>query len=122
MAWATAGLPHYAYPLWIKGKETSEVVYGISSLPRSQASAAALLALSRDHWGVENQLHHTRDVTLGEDACRVRTANAPQALAAFRNTVLTCLRRLGLKPVEGLELFAENRAKAINLVLTGRTE
>ena len=98
------------------------MVYGITSLSRPAAGAAALLALSRGHWHIENRLHFVRDVTAGEDASRVRTANAPQALAAFRNTSLTCLRRLGFRPVEGFEHFAENRAAAIQLILTGRTE
>ncbi|VTR93875.1 transposase : [Gemmata massiliana] len=36
---------------------------------RRRADAATLLALVRDHWRIENQLHYVRDVTLGEDAC-----------------------------------------------------
>jgi hypothetical protein len=36
---------------------TTEVVYGITSLTRAQADAGRLLALTRDHWGIENRLH-----------------------------------------------------------------
>jgi predicted transposase YbfD/YdcC len=68
-----------------------EAVYGITSLRRDAADAAALLALVRGHWGIENGLHYVRDVTLGEDACRVRTGNAPQVLAALRNAVVHLL-------------------------------
>jgi hypothetical protein len=50
-----------------------------------------LLALSRGHWGIENKLHYRRDVTLGEDASRIRKAVAPQVLAALRNSVLHVL-------------------------------
>jgi predicted transposase YbfD/YdcC len=77
------------------GATTTEVVYGITSLPRERADASRLLALARRHWEVENRLHYVRDVTLGEDACRVRKGAAPQALAAMRNLAVHLLRRVG---------------------------
>jgi hypothetical protein len=40
---------------------------------------------------IENRLHWPRDAVLGEDACRVRTGHAPQALAALRNCVVGLL-------------------------------
>ena len=39
-----------------------------------------------------------RDVTFGEDGCRVRTGAAPQVLTALRNVVLA-LRRRGVQNV-----------------------
>ena len=84
------------------------MVYAITSLSPARADAARLLALSRAHWDIENRLHWVRDVTLGEDACRVRTGSAPQVLAACRNAVLTLLRRLGSPIVEGREHFQEH--------------
>src|SRR5947209_18570173 len=57
-----------------------------------QADAARLLELARGHWGIENGLHYVRDVTLGEDACRVRTGSAPQVLAGLRNVAVHLLR------------------------------
>jgi hypothetical protein len=68
-----------------------EVVYGVTSLPAGRADAAALLAYLRDHWRIENRLHYVRDVTPGEDACRVRPGSAPQALAALRKAVVHLL-------------------------------
>ena len=73
------------------GKTSVEVVHGITSLGRGKADAARLLGLARGHWGIENGLHFVRDVTLGEDACRVRKGSAPQALAAIRNAVVHLL-------------------------------
>lgn len=75
----------------IKGKTTVEVVYGVTSLSPQEADAAKLLAFVRDHWKIENALHYVRDVTLGEDACRVRSGAAPQVLAALRNVVVHLL-------------------------------
>jgi hypothetical protein len=63
-----------------------------------------------------------RDVTCREDQARANARNAPQELAALRNTVLTVLRRLGFNPVEGFEHFAEHRQQAINVVWGRRTE
>lgn len=75
----------------VKGVTTVEVVHGITSLSPERANATTLLGLLRDHWRIENQLHYVRDVTLGEDACRVRKGTAPQVLAALRNAVIHLL-------------------------------
>jgi predicted transposase YbfD/YdcC len=100
----------------VKGKTSVEVVHAITSLPRRRAGAAELLALARDHWSIENLLHGHRDVALGEDACRTRRRNGPQTLAALRNACLTVMRRFGLRPVEALEQFAENRSQALDMI------
>ena len=81
----------------ILGQTTHEVAYGITSLSRDQAEAAQLLGLVRGHWGIENRLHHVRDQTLGEDACRVRTGHGPQNLAALRNLIVTVLHDRGFQ-------------------------
>jgi len=72
----------------VKGVSTTEVAYGITSLTEQEADAKRLLALVRGHWEIENGLHWVRDVTMGEDKCRVRRGNAPQVLAALRNAAL----------------------------------
>ncbi len=76
----------------VAGQTTTEVAYGITSLPRERADARRLLGLTRRHWGIENRLHYIRDVTLGEDACRVRSGSAPQILAGVRNAALHLLQ------------------------------
>jgi predicted transposase YbfD/YdcC len=72
----------------IQGVTTTETHYGITSLSEQQADAKRLLELVRGHWRIENGLHWVRDVTMGEDQCRVRQGNAPQTLAALRNAAL----------------------------------
>jgi predicted transposase YbfD/YdcC len=105
-----------------KGQKTVEVVYGITSLKPEKGDASRLLSLSRAHWGIENGSHYVRDVTLGEDACRVRKGAATQVLAALRNAVVylvsgvaqACesvisragvIRRLSTQPDEALQLL-----------------
>ena len=72
-----------------------EVAYAITSVPACEAGAAVLLGWWRGHWGIENRSHSVRDVTMGEDASRVRTGSGPQVLAAFRNAAIGWLRLQG---------------------------
>lgn len=101
----------------VRGETTVEVEYAMTSLRPEEADAERLSGLVRLHWGIENGLHHVRDVTLGEDACRVRKGSAPQVLAAVRNAVIhllagvgapshaAALRRLNAHPEEALALL-----------------
>jgi hypothetical protein len=101
----------------LPGKVEEETVYGITSLRGDRADAGRLLGLVRGHWGIENRLHGVRDVTLGEDGCRVRTGAGPQVLAATRNAVVhllegvkapskaAALRRFAIFPLEAFALL-----------------
>ena len=73
--------------------------YGITSVPRELADADTLLAWDRGHWGIENRSHYVRDVSMGEDASRIRTGHAPRVLAGLRNGVITALRADGVKNI-----------------------
>jgi predicted transposase YbfD/YdcC len=77
----------------VMGVPSIEIVLVITSLTRLQANAKTLLRLIRKHWSIENRLHYVRDVSMGEDACRVRTGNAPQNLAALRNLTIGLIRQ-----------------------------
>jgi predicted transposase YbfD/YdcC len=91
----------------VRGKTTTETIYGITSLTTEKAGPGLLLQLSRDHWGIENKLHYVRNVGCGKDQSRINAGQIPQVLTAVRNTALTLLRHLSLKPVGGFEHFAE---------------
>ena len=45
----------------------------MTSLTAAQAQSTELARYIRGHWHVENKLHWVRDMTMGEDASRVRT-------------------------------------------------
>jgi predicted transposase YbfD/YdcC len=77
----------------IKDQTSLEIVLAITSLSRLRANAQTLLAISREHWSIENRLHYVRDVSMGEDACRVRSGHAPQNLAALRNLMIGLIRQ-----------------------------
>lgn len=101
----------------VKGVTTTEVIYGITSLSREKADAARLLNLTREHWGIENGLHYTRDETLGEDRCRVRKGTAAHVLASLRNVAVHLLRgrkeksmaaaarHIAAYPLQGIDLL-----------------
>ena len=74
---------------------TRETVYFVTSLKPAQATAEDLLRFARGHWTIENRVHYVRDVTFGEDASRLRKGSSSQVMAAFRNLVITILRRMG---------------------------
>jgi predicted transposase YbfD/YdcC len=101
------------------GEIERNVTYAITSLPAARADARALLALLRDHWGIENKLHHVRDVTFDEDRSAVRTRAAPQVGAACRNLVIALLRRTGAANIAAAcRTFAGRPLTAIALVAT----
>ena len=101
----------------IAGKVSTEIAYFVTSLPAAKAGPDRLLALVRAHWGIENRLHHVRDVSMDEDRCRVRAGG--RSLATIRNLALSLIRARGLPVREARENFREDRAEAIALV-TGR--
>ncbi len=76
----------------LHGKKTVEVVYGVTSLGPDRADAKRLLELTRGHWEIENGLHYKRDVTLGEDASRIRKGVAPEVMAGLRNSIIHILK------------------------------
>jgi predicted transposase YbfD/YdcC len=74
--------------LW--NKTTREVQFYLTSL---ESDACKLGQAIRLHWGIENQLHWTLDVTFKEDDCRVRTGYAPHNLALLRRIALNALNQ-----------------------------
>ena len=71
-------------------KETHEVHYYISSLP---PKVKALAKAIRGHWGIENSLHWSLDVTFSEDASRIRKGNGPETSATLRRLALSILQQ-----------------------------
>jgi predicted transposase YbfD/YdcC len=74
--------------IWRMGKPIREIRYGVTSLPATIADAKRLLVIARAEWGIENGLHYRRDVSLAEDASRLRRGTGPQVMAALNNAVI----------------------------------
>lgn len=68
---------------------SDEISYYATSLAEMEMSDEELLDVIRGHWSaIENGVHHRRDVSFGEDACRVADRKAAHALATLRNLAI----------------------------------
>jgi predicted transposase YbfD/YdcC len=104
----------------VNGKTSVEIFLAITSLTRLQASAERLLVIARKHWSIENRLHYVRDVSFGEDACRVRSGDAPQNLAALRNVCLGIIRQTKFRYVpSAIRHFMAKPWAALALIAPG---
>jgi predicted transposase YbfD/YdcC len=66
-------------------KTTNEVQFYITSL---KSDANKIGSAIRQHWGIENSVHWTLDVTFHEDECRIRSLHSPQNFALLRRIAL----------------------------------
>ncbi|MGH3285538.1 MAG: ISAs1 family transposase [Streptosporangiaceae bacterium] len=90
---------------------------GITSITPQRAGAEPIAVHVRGHWGIENKLHYVRDVTYGEDGSRVRTGNAPHAMASLRNAAIATLRQDGWTNIaSGLRWAARDYANPLSLL------
>ena len=70
--------------LWNSSRETALYLSNRQILARQAANTI------REHWGIENKQHYTRDVTLREDASRIR--RNPGIFARLRSFAYNILR------------------------------
>jgi len=99
------------------GKQSREIVHGVSSLTPAQASPARLLRLNRGHWQIENGIHWVRDVTFDEDRSQVRKGAGPRAMSTLRNVAIGLLRLAGAGNIAAaLRHLGRNTAKVLRLV------
>lgn len=71
-------------------KTTRQIhIYLSSYLESAKKTAQAI----RSHWGIENSVHWTLDVTFSEDKSRIRKENAPENFALLRRLALNILKQ-----------------------------
>ncbi len=75
----------------IKGLRSTERRYFISSLDGQDAEV--MLGYVRGHWGIENKVHWSLDVTFGEDGLRNRAGHSAENFSRIRRLALNLLRR-----------------------------
>lgn len=61
-------------------------------------SAKSFHSAIRGHWGIENKNHYVRDVTMKEDASRIR--NNPHIFSLLRSFALNILRHNNITNIE----------------------
>jgi len=74
----------------IGDKISTERRYFISSL--SGINAEIIGRMIRSHWGVENKLHWSLDVSFGEDDCRIRKGFGAENVSRLRRIALNLLK------------------------------
>ena len=73
------------------GKVAVERRYFISSL--SGKTAESVGQMNRQHWGIENKLHWSLDVSFGEDDCRIRKDFGAENFSRLRRIALNLLKQ-----------------------------
>ncbi len=75
------------------------------------------MELIRCHWHIENKSHWVRDVVFGEDKSQIHCGNAPQVMAAIRNTVIGLIRSAGRNDITAAcRKFAAQPRIALELI------
>jgi predicted transposase YbfD/YdcC len=90
-------------------KRRSETAYYVAT---HRYSVEVFAEAIRGHWGVENRNHHVRDVTLREDASRIR--RNPGIFARLRSFTLNILRKNQITNVS--EALYDNALRLDNLL------
>ena len=73
-----------------EGKMADETRYFISSL---KSNVRQFSEAVRGHWGIENSMHWTLDLTFREDESRIRKDYGPDNFALLRRMALTLIKR-----------------------------
>ena len=64
-------------------RDSRELVYGITSLAKTEAGPEKVLRLQRDHWTIVNQVPWVLNTLFGEDRRRLRDSQVLRAMATL---------------------------------------
>ena len=81
------------------GEVSRERWYLLTSLSSRRCGPEELLRLFRNHWRVENSLHHVKDRSWDEDVHTLRRPGLGEVYATLVNTALNALRLEGRFPL-----------------------
>jgi hypothetical protein len=100
---------------------SKEIVHGITSLDARAATAEAVAAWVRQHWGVENKIHWVRDVIFAEDHQNAYLGAAAHGMALFRNLAIGLIRLAGHTQIKRiLQRIAADRTRIPPLLAASR--
>ena len=105
------------------GDETDEDVQGVGVISDMAMTAKEMGKIKRNHWAVENTLHHVLDVTLRED--RSPAKKSKNNLALLRKFAFNLLTLAGMAQSqyttmpELMDIFADNLSAIEQFVFNG---
>ncbi len=103
-----------------RGLPRSQTAYAITLQLVEKAKAETLLEINQAHWGIEEGVHYRRDVTFGEDRCRMKSKMAAEALSVLNNLAIRLICQAGwAKAAQARRHYDANIGKAIRLILVG---
>lgn len=86
-------------------------------LTSRQDGAAALAEAIRLHWHIENRLHWSKDVEMGEDGSRLRSLRGAQVLSLLRGIAVSLAHHAGVRSMTAARSRWSNRVGALLDVL-----
>ncbi len=98
-------------------KKTKEISYFITTLSEQKSDPQYLLNAIRQHWFIENNLHRTRDVVLGEDRRTTRKGHGPQNIATLNNLALFLGKRMHSSLTIAIEMAQMDILKAFQAMV-----
>jgi predicted transposase YbfD/YdcC len=100
--------PHTGQP------RSAAAALGITSRGAERGGTPTLIATAaRSHWDIE-ALHHIRDVTMHEDAHRLRAGSAAPVMATLRNAAIATLRMVGFtRTAQGRRWAARDATRTV---------
>jgi predicted transposase YbfD/YdcC len=102
----------------VAGKTSRETAYLTVSLPAGQAPPRDMQTWIRQHWHIENRIHHVRDVTFREDQHQARTGTGPAVIATLRNTAIGWHRTNGATNIARATRQANRRSRDLITAVT----
>jgi predicted transposase YbfD/YdcC len=99
---------------------SKEIVHGITSL--AEATAEAIAAWVRQHWGIDNKIHWVRDTVFAEDHQNAYLDAAAHGMSLFRNLAIGLIRLAGQTQIKRtVERIAADRMRILPLLAASST-
>lgn len=99
------------------GEVSTEVQYGLTSLPSEFTCPTRLLGIVRSEWGIESGLHYRRDVTFQEDRTGMTDKSLAMIVVSIHNLVISILNCCGYQNhAQARRIFDANPTKALHLI------
>jgi predicted transposase YbfD/YdcC len=100
-------------------KISKDIAIEVTSASREKMSAKDASRHTREHWGIENKSHYTRDTVYREDQNQSWIGDGPCALASLRNFATGLFRMKKVKSIkEATEMVHMDRMLALYYMTT----